>query len=298
MTAGHAVFESAIDSLDLVARGKVRDVYAVDDDHLAIVATDRLSAFDVVLPDPVPGKGIVLTQLSRFWFARMASIVPNHTTALSLTDVTGDGPDMRALESRTMIVRRTTPLPMEAVARGFLIGSGWLDYQRSGTVCGHALPSGLELAAELETPLFTPATKAEVGDHDENIDFETLCDRIGADTAARVRDITMAIYKAARAHAGPRGIIIADTKMEFGIDRHGQLILIDELLTPDSSRFWPADRYAPGTSPPSFDKQFVRDYLETLDWDKTAPGPRLPEAVIDGTSARYRRALELIRAPA
>lgn len=298
MAASNAVFESAIDSLDLVARGKVRDVYAVDDDHLAIVATDRLSAFDVVLPDPVPGKGIVLTQLSRFWFARMASIVPNHTTTLSLTDVAGNSPEMGALEPRTMIVRRTTPLPVEAVARGFLIGSGWRDYQSTGAVCGHALPPGLVLAAELESPLFTPATKAEAGDHDENIDFEAFSARVGAARAERVRDITMAIYEAARAHARPRGIIIADTKLEFGIDNHGELILIDELLTPDSSRFWPAERYEPGTSPPSFDKQFVRDYLDTLDWDKTAPGPRLPEAVIDGTAARYRRALELITAPA
>ncbi|MEM1439062.1 MAG: phosphoribosylaminoimidazolesuccinocarboxamide synthase [Pseudomonadota bacterium] len=298
MTANHAVFESAIDSLDLIARGKVRDVYAVDDDHLAIIATDRLSAFDVVLPDPVPGKGIVLTQLSRFWFARMASVVPNHTTTLSLADVAGNTAANRALEPRAMIVRRTTPLPVEAVARGFLIGSGWLDYQQSGAVCGHALPAGLEQAAELDTPLFTPATKADVGDHDENIDFDAMAALTGDAQAQRIRDITLAIFAAATGHARPRGIIIADTKLEFGIDRNGELILIDELLTPDSSRFWPADQYEPGQSPPSFDKQFVRDHLDALDWDKTAPGPRLPDAVIDGTAARYRRAFELLTAPA
>ncbi|MEO1119544.1 MAG: phosphoribosylaminoimidazolesuccinocarboxamide synthase [Pseudomonadota bacterium] len=298
MTANHAVFESAIDSLDLIARGKVRDVYAVDDDHLAIIATDRLSAFDVVLPDPVPGKGIVLTQLSRFWFARMASVVPNHTTTLSLADVAGNTAANRALEPRAMIVRRTTPLPVEAVARGFLIGSGWLDYQQSGAVCGHAMPAGLEQAAELDTPLFTPATKADVGDHDENIDFDAMAALTGDAQAQRIRDITLAIFAAATGHARPRGIIIADTKLEFGIDRNGELILIDELLTPDSSRFWPADQYEPGQSPPSFDKQFVRDHLDALDWDKTAPGPRLPDAVIDGTAARYRRAFELLTAPA
>ncbi|MEO1319247.1 MAG: phosphoribosylaminoimidazolesuccinocarboxamide synthase [Pseudomonadota bacterium] len=298
MTANHAVFESAIDSLDLIARGKVRDVYAVDDDHLAIIATDRLSVFDVVLPDPVPGKGIVLTQLSRFWFARMASVVPNHTTTLSLADVAGNTAANRALEPRAMIVRRTTPLPVEAVARGFLIGSGWLDYQQSGAVCGHALPAGLEQAAELDTPLFTPATKADVGDHDENIDFDAMAALTGDAQAQRIRDITLAIFAAATGHARPRGIIIADTKLEFGIDRNGELILIDELLTPDSSRFWPADQYEPGQSPPSFDKQFVRDHLDALDWDKTAPGPRLPDAVIDGTAARYRRAFELLTAPA
>lgn len=298
MAANTAVFESAIDTLDLIARGKVRDVYAVDDDHLAIVATDRLSAFDVVMPDPVPGKGIVLTQLSRYWFARMDAVVPNHMTALTLTDVAGDTEAMRALESRTMIVRRTEPLPVEAVARGFLIGSGWLDYQRTGHVCGHALPAGLLQAAELESPLFTPATKAAVGDHDENIDFETMCELTGEGTAHRVRDVTLAIYTAATRHARSRGIIIADTKFEFGIDRNGELMLIDELLTPDSSRFWPAEQYEPGQSPPSFDKQFVRDYLESLDWDKTAPGPSLPAAVLDGTAARYRKALELLAAPA
>ncbi|MEM6809205.1 MAG: phosphoribosylaminoimidazolesuccinocarboxamide synthase [Pseudomonadota bacterium] len=298
MTANHAVFESAIDSLDLIARGKVRDVYAVDDDHLAIIATDRLSAFDVVLPDPVPGKGIVLTQLSRFWFARMASVVPNHTTTLSLADVAGNTAANRALEPRAMIVRRTAPLPVEAVARGFLIGSGWLDYQHTGAVCGHALPAGLEQAAELDTALFTPATKADVGDHDENIDFAAMAALTGEVQAQRIRDITLAIFAAATRHARPRGIIIADTKLEFGIDRNGELILIDELLTPDSSRFWPADQYEPGQSPPSFDKQFVRDHLDALDWDKTAPGPRLPDAVIDGTAARYRRAFELLTAPA
>ncbi|MFK8051600.1 MAG: phosphoribosylaminoimidazolesuccinocarboxamide synthase [Woeseiaceae bacterium] len=297
MTAIDRVFESSIPALTRVARGKVRDIYAVDDAHLAIVATDRLSAFDVVLPDPIPGKGIVLTQLSRFWFDFFAASVPNHMTDLKLTDVAGDTAENRGLESRTMIVRRLEPLPMEAVARGYLIGSGWKDYQTDGTVCGHRLPENLQLAESLASPIFTPATKAEVGDHDENVSFEQLTTIIGADRAETVRGLTLSIYQAGAQYAAQRGIIIADTKLEFGVDDHGQIFLIDEVLTPDSSRFWPQDQYTMGTSPPSFDKQYVRDYLETLDWDKTAPGPVVPDDVLSRAAEKYQQAFQLLTSP-
>ena len=290
------MLESNIPSLPLVHRGKVRDIYAVGDDHLLIVTTDRLSAFDVVLPDPIPGKGAVLTQLSNFWFERLRPIVPNHLADLSLAEVVPD-PDERApLEGRTIIVRKLAALPVEAVARGYLIGSGWKDYRATGTVCGIALPKGLVQAAELPAPIFTPATKAAVGDHDENIGFDEAARLVGAELAARVRDVTLALYREARAYARARGIIIADTKFEFGLDHDGTLVLIDEALTPDSSRFWPADSYRPGGSPPSFDKQFVRDYLETLDWDKRAPGPRLPDDIINKTAAKYQEALRRLTA--
>lgn len=291
-----AVFESNIKGLELLARGKVRDIYAVDDQHLAIVATDRLSAFDVIMPAPIPGKGVVLTQISRFWFRRFDDKIANHTTPLSLCDVAGDTDENRLLESRTMVVKRLTPLPMEAVARGYLIGSGWKDYQATGAVCGHALPDGLTMASALQRPLFTPATKAAHGDHDENIDFETLADLIGVARATEVHDATLALYNDGAAYARQRGIIIADTKFEFGLDDDGRLHLIDEVLTPDSSRFWPLDAYRTGISPPSFDKQFVRDYLETLDWDKKAPGPALPEHILEGSAARYLQALQLLTA--
>lgn len=297
MTARKSVFESDIGGLTLLARGKVRDIYAVDDAHLAIVATDRLSAFDVILPDPIPGKGIVLTQTSRFWFHYFADVVPNHMTALTLCDVAGDTEEHRSLESRTMIVQRLQPLPMEAVARGYLIGSGWRDYQNNGAICGHTLPPDLALAAALPEPLFTPATKAAVGDHDENVDFDTLTTIIGAQTAQSVRELTLSIYAKGAQYAAKRGIIIADTKLEFGLDTTGQIHLIDEVLTPDSSRFWPADQYVPGQSPPSFDKQYVRDYLETLDWDKTAPGPALPSSILTGASERYHQAFDLLTTP-
>ncbi len=297
MASVQAVFETRIESLSLIARGKVRDIYAVDDQHLAIVATDRLSAYDVVLPDPVPGKGELLTRISRFWFDLLSDIVPNHLTDLTLADVAGDTAYHRGLELRTMVVKRLAPLPIEAVARGYLIGSGWRDYLESGEVCGHQLPPGMQQAARLETPLFTPATKADAGDHDENIDYQRVVEMLGGKRAEEVRSLTMAIYRRGVAHAAARGIIIADTKLEFGTDEHGRLHLIDEVLTPDSSRFWPADEYRPGTSPPSFDKQYVRDYLDTLDWDKTAPGPALTQDVIDGTLSRYRQALELLTAP-
>ena len=297
MVSSRAVFETDIQALKLIARGKVRDIYAVDDEHLAIVATDRLSAYDVVMPDPVPGKGEILTQISRFWFELLSTTVDNHLTALTLVDVAGDSDYHRALESRTMVVRRLEPLPVEAVARGYLIGSGWRDYVENGEVCGHPLPPGLQMAQQLPAPLFTPATKAEAGDHDENIDIATMRGLIGDDLARQVADLTMRIYDIGTAHAAARGIIIADTKLEFGLDANGKLHLIDEVLTPDSSRFWPADEYRAGISPPSFDKQFVRDYLDTLDWDKRAPGPSLPQTVIDGTATRYRQALALLTAP-
>ncbi len=285
------VFETRLRSLPLLQRGKVRDIYAVDDEHLLIVTTDRLSAFDVILPDPVPGKGAILTALSNFWFARLEGVIANHLVPIGLAEVLPDADERAEVEGRAVVVRRLQPLPVEAVARGYLIGSGWKDYQASGGVCGIALPAGLEQAARLPEALFTPATKAAVGDHDENIDFATMCDLVGRERAAQVRDVTLRIYTEAAAYAAERGIIIADTKFEFGLDRDGELVLIDEVLTPDSSRFWPAAEWRTGTSPPSFDKQFVRDYLETLDWDKRAPGPRLPPEILARTAEKYREAL-------
>ena len=287
-----ALFESVIPELPLIARGKVRDIYGIDDDHLLIVTTDRLSAYDVVLPDPVPGKGEVLTTLSNFWFEKMADLVPNHLTGTDIGSVVPDSEVADALRSRSIVVRRLKPLPIEAVVRGYLIGSGWRDYLDTGAVCGIDLPAGLEQASRLPETLFTPATKAAVGDHDENISYEQVEELIGATLAAKVRDMTIRIYERAAAFALERGIIIADTKFEFGQDEEGRLYLIDEVLTPDSSRFWPASEYKTGISPPSFDKQFVRDYLDTLDWDKTAPGPALPADVMQKTAEKYREALE------
>ncbi len=289
-----ALFESKLTGLARLSQGKVRDIYAVDDDHLLIVTSDRLSAFDVVLPDPIPGKGEVLTRLSNFWFGRTAQIVPNHLAALRLEDVVRDPAEREAIASRTIVVRRLKPLPIEAVVRGYLIGSGWKDYRASGAVCGIALPPGLELAQQLPEPIFTPATKAEIGAHDENISYEQAAGLVGAELAARVRDLALRIYEQGAAYARTRGIIIADTKFEFGLDNAGKLYLIDEVLTPDSSRFWAAAEYRTGISPPSFDKQYVRDYLETLDWNKQPPGPRLPAEVIARTTEKYRLALELL----
>ena len=291
-----ALFESSIPDLPLIARGKVRDIYSVDEQHLLIVTTDRLSAYDVVMPDPIPGKGQVLTELSNFWFRMMEDIVPNHLTDLALASVISDSALVDELGSRSIIVKRLQPLPIEAVIRGYLIGSGWRDYQGSGQVCGIELPAGLEQAACLPSPLFTPATKAEAGDHDENIDFERTEALIGEELAAQVKHLSLRIYARAAAYALERGIIIADTKFEFGLDDAGTLHIIDEILTPDSSRFWPADEYATAISPPSFDKQFVRDYLDTLDWDKTAPGPSLPEDVLQQTGDKYREALRILTA--
>ncbi|WP_405240182.1 phosphoribosylaminoimidazolesuccinocarboxamide synthase [Lentisalinibacter orientalis] len=288
------VFESSVTGLELIGRGKVRDLWAVDDDHLLIVATDRLSAYDVVLPDPIPGKGGILTRISRFWFARTAGIVPNHLSDLPLEAVITDPAERALLGERSMVVRRLQPLPMEAVVRGYLIGSGWRDYRASGAVCGIRLPPALPQAARLDEPLFTPATKAAVGDHDENISFDTLTQIIGRERAMQVRELSLRIYTECADYARQRGIIIADTKFEFGVDETGTLYLIDEVLTPDSSRFWPAASWRTGASPPSFDKQFVRDYLDTLDWDKRAPGPRLPAEVIARTREKYLRALELL----
>ncbi|NWG32252.1 MAG: phosphoribosylaminoimidazolesuccinocarboxamide synthase [Rhodocyclaceae bacterium] len=285
------LFESSLTSLPLINRGKVRDIYAVGDDKMLIVTTDRLSAFDVILPDPIPGKGEVLTRLANFWFAKLAHIVPNQLTGIDPESVVK--PEEREqVRGRAIVVRRLKPLPIEAVVRGYLIGSGWKDYQKTGKVCGIALPAGLRMAEKLPQPLFTPSTKAELGQHDENIDFATVEKTLGAALAAQVREVALRLYTEAAEYAATRGIIIADTKFEFGLDEQGKLYLIDEVLTPDSSRFWPADSYRVGTSPASFDKQFVRDYLETLDWNKQAPGPRLPAEIIEKTAAKYREALE------
>jgi len=285
------LYDSAINSLPLIHRGKVRDIYAVDDEHMLIVTTDRLSAFDVILPDPIPGKGAVLTTVSNFWFARTRGIVPNHLADLSLEDVLPDAAERAPVEGRAIVVRKLKALPVEAIVRGYLIGSGWKDYQKTGTVCGIELPEGMELAGKLPAPVYTPSTKAAVGEHDENVDFEHTRKLLGDELATQVRDVSLRLYTEAAAYALERGIIIADTKFEFGTDADGKLVLIDEALTPDSSRFWPADQYRPGISPPSFDKQYVRDYLETLDWDKTAPGPKLPPEVIRKTSEKYQEAL-------
>ncbi len=284
------LFESTLESLPLISRGKVRDNYAVDDDHLLIVASDRLSAFDVVLPTPIPGKGAVLTALSYFWFARTGAIVANHLSGMSLEDAVPDAAERAPLVGRSMVVRRLTPLPIEAIVRGYIEGSGWKEYQRGGTVCGIPLPEGLRRADKLPETLFTPSTKAEMGAHDENISYDRAVDLIGADVAARVRDAAIAVYQHARDYAAGRGIIVADTKFEFALDGDGGLVLIDEVLTPDSSRFWPAETYAPGQSPESFDKQFVRNHLESIGWNKRPPAPELPPDITAKTSEKYEEA--------
>jgi phosphoribosylaminoimidazole-succinocarboxamide synthase len=291
-----SLFESSVTGLDRIGRGKVRDIYSVDDDHLLIVTTDRLSAYDVVMPDPVPGKGQVLTQLSNFWFEMMEDLIPNHLSERALETVIDDAESLQTLEARSIVARRLRPLPVEAVVRGYLIGSGWRDYERTGKVCGIELPPGLPQAAKLPQTLFTPATKADAGDHDVNIDFETVQQMIGDELAEQVRDISIRIYERAAEYALGRGIIIADTKFEFGQDDEGRLYIIDEILTPDSSRFWPLSEYRTGISPPSYDKQFVRDYLDTLDWDQVAPGPRLPAEIIQQTGDKYREALRVLTA--
>jgi phosphoribosylaminoimidazole-succinocarboxamide synthase len=291
------VYRTALRGLEKIHEGKVRDIYAVDAQTMLIVTTDRLSAFDVVLPDPIPDKGRVLNEISNFWFGRTGHIVANHLTDRGLDSVIQDPDERRVLAGRAMLVRRLAPLPIEAVVRGYLIGSGWKDYQKSGGVSGISLPRGMQQAQRLPNPLFTPATKAAPGEHDENIAFGEVEKLIGATVAARVREIALAIYNFAAEHARRRGIIIADTKFEFGLDPAGAITLIDEVLTPDSSRFWPADTYGAGMSPPSFDKQFVRDYLETLDWNKKAPGPALPAQIIARTSQKYREALSRLTSP-
>jgi phosphoribosylaminoimidazole-succinocarboxamide synthase len=285
------VYRTALRGLERIHEGKVRDIYAVDGQTMLIVTTDRLSAFDVVLPDPIPDKGRVLNAISNFWFGRTRQLVPNHLTGRDVAEVVRDADERALLAGRAVIVRRLQALPLEAVVRGYLSGSGWKDYRASGRVCGIALPAGLELAARLPQPLFTPATKAATGAHDQNISFDAVAALIGPQRAAAVRDTALKLYAFAAAHALERGIIIADTKFEFGVDEGGTLTLIDEVLTPDSSRFWPADSYRVGASPPSFDKQFVRDYLETLDWNKQAPGPKLPAEIIAATADKYHEAL-------
>ena len=295
-TPSPPMHESQLKGLTRIHQGKVRDIYAVDDGHMLIVTTDRLSAFDVVLPDPIPGKGQVLTSISNFWFGRTRHIVPNHLSDFPLERAVPDAAERALVADRAIVVRKLKALPVEAVVRGYLIGSGWKDYQATGRVCGIELPAGLRMADRLPQPIFTPSTKAAKGHHDENVAFDAIAAVIGAPLAAQVRDTAIALYQFAAAHALERGIIIADTKFEFGVDPSGALVLIDEALTPDSSRFWPVDTYAPGSSPPSFDKQFVRDYLETLDWNKTAPGPRLPADVIAKTAEKYREALRRLTA--
>lgn len=292
MSINDVLFESSIPELPLLGRGKVRDIYSIDDAHLLIVTTDRLSAYDVVMPEPVPGKGRVLTQISLFWFRMMADIIDNQLTDLTVDDVVKDPETREQLRGRSLVVKRLKPLPIEAVVRGYLIGSGWRDYLESGQVCGIDLPAGLKLAQKLPQPLFTPSSKAAAGSHDENISFDAVVDLVGEKLAIHVRDAAIQIYERAAAYALQRGIIIADTKFEFGLDGEGRLHIIDEALTPDSSRFWPVDGYEVGISPPSFDKQFVRDYLDTLDWDKTAPGPDLPADVLQQTGEKYREALK------
>ncbi|WP_172196844.1 MULTISPECIES: phosphoribosylaminoimidazolesuccinocarboxamide synthase [unclassified Niveibacterium] len=285
------LFESSIKSLPLLGRGKVRDIYAVSDDKLLIVTTDRLSAFDVVLPDPIPRKGEVLTALANFWFDKLAHVVPNQLTGIDPESVVAED-ERNQVRGRALVVKRLKPLPIEAVVRGYIIGGGWKDYLATGAVCGIALPAGLQQAAKLPQPIFTPSTKAELGTHDENIDFAKCEALVGPALAAQVRDTAIRLYSEARDYAASRGIIIADTKFEFGLDAAGTLHIIDEALTPDSSRFWPADSYREGISPPSYDKQYVRDYLETLDWNKQAPGPKLPAEVAERTGAKYVEAYE------
>jgi len=287
-----ALFESNLSGLALLNRGKVRDIYRVDEDLLLIVTSDRLSAFDIVLPQPIPSKGEVLTRLSNFWFEQTRTIVPNHKSDVTLDQVVADPEERALLGDRALVVKRLDPLPVEAIVRGYIIGSGWKDYQRTGAICGIDLPQGLMQSDQLPEAIYTPSTKAAAGEHDENINFDRTVVLIGRELAERVRDLSLRIYTTCAEFARDRGIIIADTKFEFGLDADGCLHLIDEALTPDSSRFWPQDQYRPGISPPSFDKQFVRDYLDTLDWDKTLPAPALPQDIIDKTAAKYREAEE------
>jgi len=289
-----AMLNADIKSLKLLHRGKVRDMYEIDGAHILIVTTDRLSAFDVILPTPIPGKGHVLNAVSDFWFHKLSHIVPNHAADMTLEAAIPDAVERERVKAHAIVVKRLKPLPIEAIVRGYLIGSGWKEYQKQGSVCGITLPEGLILADRLPEPIFTPSTKAAVGDHDENIDFDSMCEIVGTDLATQVRDISLQLYKEAAAFALEKGIIIADTKFEFGLDADGNLALIDEVLTPDSSRFWPTSEYRPGMSPPSFDKQIVRDWLETLDWDKTAPGPVIPDEIKNKTSEKYLEALKTL----
>jgi phosphoribosylaminoimidazole-succinocarboxamide synthase len=289
-----ALYRTHIKSLPLLHKGKVRDIYDIDERHMLIVTTDRISAFDVVMPSAIPGKGIVLNQVTRFWMEKLQHIIPNHLSSMPLEQALPDTAERAEVASHATIVKKLKALPVEAIVRGYLIGSGWKDYQQTGSVCGIELPPGLKIADRLPEVIYTPSTKASVGAHDENIDFAESERLLGADIAAHVRDASLRLYREAAEYARERGITIADTKFEFGLDDDGTLTLIDEALTPDSSRFWPADSYKPGTSPVSFDKQFVRDYLETLDWDKTAPGPELPAEILEKTAEKYRQAKSML----
>jgi phosphoribosylaminoimidazole-succinocarboxamide synthase len=286
------LYEASLKSLPKITSGKVRDIYAVENDKMLIVTTDRLSAFDVVLSDPIPEKGRVLTEMANFWFAKLGHVVPNHLTGIDPETVVSGADEKAQVRGRSIVVKKLKPLPVEAVVRGYIIGSGWKDYQQTGAVCGIQLPKGLQQAAKLAEPIFTPATKAEMGEHDENISFEQMSKLVGAELANKVRDVSLRLYKEAADFAATKGIIIADTKFEFGLDEKNTLVLIDEALTADSSRFWPASEYRVGISPPSFDKQFVRDYLETLTWNKKPPAPKLPADVLAKTSQKYQEALE------
>ena len=288
------VYDTHLD-LPLVARGKVRDIYEIDRDHLLFVTTDRISAFDVIMPDPVAGKGAILTRISNFWFDKARKLIPNHLSDLDLADYVS-AEDYELLKDRSVIVKRLKTVPVEAIVRGYIIGSGWKDYQSSGAICGIELPPGLQQAEQLPEPIFTPSTKAAVGDHDINISFAESAEIIGQQLAEQIREVSIRLYRMAADYARQRGIIIADTKFEFGLDESGQLVLADEVLTPDSSRFWPVDQYRVGESPVSFDKQFIRDYLETLDWDKKAPGPHIPAEILDKTRDKYLEAVEILTA--
>ncbi|RDH82449.1 MAG: phosphoribosylaminoimidazolesuccinocarboxamide synthase [endosymbiont of Galathealinum brachiosum] len=283
---------SHISNLKLRHKGKVRDIYDIDDNHMLIITSDRISAFDVIMPTAIPEKGTILNDVTRFWLNKLEYIIPNHLADIPLSEIITDDNEREAVSKHAMVVKKLKALPVEAIVRGYIIGSGWKDYQKTGAICGINLPENLQLADKLPEPIYTPSSKADVGEHDENIDYTATEKLLGADMAKQVKDVSLKLYKAAAEYALERGIIIADTKFEFGVDENNQLVLIDEVLTPDSSRFWPADQYKPGSSPMSFDKQFVRDYLETLDWDKTAPGPELPQEIADKTAEKYKEALE------
>lgn len=288
----NAVFETHISSLPLLHKGKVRDIYEIDDKHMLVVATDRISAFDVIMPNPIPNKGALLTRVSNFWFERFAGLIPNQVSSMSLDELNLTNDERDQINGRSVIVKRLKALPIEAIVRGYLIGSGWKEYQAKQSICGIPLPADIPLAGKLPETLFTPSTKAAVGEHDENISFEQAVKLVGEDIATQVRDISIQLYENAAAYALERGIVIADTKFEFGLDDNGTLTLIDEVLTPDSSRFWPAEDYQPGKNPSSFDKQYIRDYLETLNWDKKAPGPKLPEEIVKNTQIKYQEAAD------
>ena len=283
---------SQISNLKLRHKGKVRDIYDIDEDHMLIITSDRISAFDVIMPTAIPDKGTILNDVTRFWLNKLEYIIPNHLADIPLTDIITDEQERESVKNHAMVVKKLKALPVEAIVRGYIIGSGWKDYQKTGSICGIDLPDGLQMADKLPEPIYTPSSKADVGDHDENINFAATEKLLGADMAQQVKTVSLKLYKAAAEYALQRGIIIADTKFEFGVDENNKLVLIDEVLTPDSSRFWPADQYKPGSSPMSFDKQFVRDYLETLDWNKTAPGPELPQEIVNKTADKYHEALK------